>query len=253
MSVSLTLIPVVLILRMAMGNKKFDTWVRSTQVKMPSIFKNEIELCKCLQLAGYDAVQYGSLIKTHLDSDNYFFWEKIKGVWTAVFTQYDSQQAIAELISRMEMQAGKRVLYPSLQEMKGKVEKPRAKEQIPPLPKPEKETFPTNFADKDLLIRTLREYGVHPRELSNGDIQCKVDDCILVFHKEGESSYEVEVKGAASLQGVYHSLAALDEDYRRIVQEYTYKNVVQKLQKSDMKIESEEILDDNSILLTINI
>ncbi len=37
------------------------------------------------------------------------------------------------------------------------------------------------------------------------------------------------------------------------MQEYTYKKVVEKLNETDMYIDNEEVLEDNSILLTVNI
>lgn len=37
------------------------------------------------------------------------------------------------------------------------------------------------------------------------------------------------------------------------MQEYTYKKVVEKLNGTDMYIDNEEVLEDNSILLTVNI
>lgn len=254
MSVSLALIPVVLVVRVAMGKEKFDNWVEASQIKMPTSFKNEGELVKTVKMAGYDANRFGNIIKTHVNSKKeFFFWENINGVWTAIFSKYDSQDMIRTFISDLENKTGRKLIYNSLEEIKGITEKPRKISEIPPLPKMNKESFPTNFVDKDLLLKTLKEYGVHFKEHANGNIECNVDNCILTFSKEGQSNYEVEIQGIASLKNAYQHLNIIDEEYKQNVQEYTYQKVVSKLEKSDMYIDKEEVLEDNSILLTINI
>lgn len=254
MSVSLALVPAVLLLRVAMGKNKFDNWVESSQIKMPTSFKDEKELVITVKKAGYDANKYGSLIKTHVNGEKqFFFWEKINGVWTAIFSKYDSEEMIRSFIFNLEKCAGKKLIYNSLQEISSVNEKPRAISEIPPIPRVNKEVFPTNFIDKELLLKTLKDYCVSPIELSDGDIQCNVENCILTFRKEGEGNYDVEVKGTVSLKGAYEQLAIIDEEYKQNVQAYTYEKVVKKLKESSMHIENEEIMDDNSILLTINI
>lgn len=254
MSVSLALIPVVLILRVAMGKEKFGDWVESSQIKMPTSFKNEAELVQIVKMAGYDAKKLGNLIKTHINGEKQFlFWEKINGTWTAIFSKYDSQEVIRTFISDLENKAGKKLIYNSSEEINNVIEKPRVVSEIPPLPKVIKETFPTNFVDKTLLLKTLKGYGVFFKELSNEDIQCNVENYILTFHKEGEINYEVEVKGAVSLSSAYQHLTLIDEEYKQNVQEYTYEKVVKKLEENNMYIDKEEVLEDNSILLTINI
>jgi hypothetical protein len=254
MSISLALIPVVLILRVTMDKGKFDTWVDSSQIKMSTSFKSEIELIRTLEMAGYDANKLGGLIKTHINSEKqFFFWEKVNGKWTAIFSKYDSQEVISTFIGDLESKAGRKLIYNSAKEVNGVNENPRKLGEIPPFSEVNKETFPTNIVDKTLLLKTLKEYGVYCTELSNEDIECKVEDCILTFHKEGETNYEVEVIGAVSLRGAHQHLTIIDEEYKQNVQEYTYQKVVKKLESSDMYIEKEEVLEDNSILLTITI
>ncbi|EKN36478.1 hypothetical protein CFSAN001627_26723, partial [Clostridium botulinum CFSAN001627] len=65
--------------------------------------------------------------------------------------------------------------------------------------------------------------------------------------------YNVEIEDTSSLKNVFHHLSIIDEEYKHNVQEYTYKKVVEKLNETDMYIDNEEVLEDNSILLTVNI
>jgi hypothetical protein len=254
MSLSLVFVPAVLVLRVVMGQEEFNNWTESSQVKMPTSFDNEIELVKTVKMAGYDAYKVGSLIKTHLNAEKqFFFWEKINGKWTAIFSKYDSQEVIRTFISNLESKAGRKLIYNSSDEIMGITEEPRTVSEIPPLPKVNTETYPTNFIDKTLLLKTLNEYGVYCKELSNEDIECSMGNCILNFHKEGQANYEVEIKATVSFESAYQHLTIIDEEYKQNVQEYTYEKVVKKLESSDMYIDKEEVLEDNSILLTITI
>jgi hypothetical protein len=247
MSVSLALVPIVLILRVSMGKDNFNNWIESSEVKMPTSIKDDNELILTVKKAGYDAFKLGNLIKTHMNEKNeYFFWEKINGVWTAVFSKYDSQESVKSFIKNLELNVGKTVFncdYDALIE----------KNQNGAGVANQEEIYPTNFVDEEILLDTLRDYGVQTNKNQNGEIQCKVENSILSFYKENSNNYVVKVKGDSSLKYVYDQLNVIDEEYKRNVQSYTYNKVVEKLQRSNMNIESEEVMEDNSLVLTINV
>lgn len=54
------------------------------------------------------------------------------------------------------------------------------------------------------------------------------------------------------IQTLQKELKQLEEEYSLNVQSFTYEKIKSSLE-SDMSIESEEVLEDNSILLTINL
>ena len=84
MSVSLALLPVALALRVVMGKENFEAWVASQQERAETDITSEFELARLLKQAGYDAVKFGALVKTHLDGERaFFFWEFIDGKWVA--------------------------------------------------------------------------------------------------------------------------------------------------------------------------
>lgn len=239
MSISLVLIPAVLVLRVAMGGDKFQSWVESSQIKIPTCFTSEKELVNVVKMAGYDANRIGRLIKTHINGEREFiFWENINGVWNIVVSKYTSQDIIRQFITELENRAEKKVVFTKTN---------------PIVTKSNIEIFPTNIVDKNLLVKTIRDYGINYKEISNGDIQCNIGNCLLTFRKECDSNYEVEVEGTDSLKNAYLHLKLIDEEYKHNVQEYTYTKVVEKLEDKNMYIEKEEVLDDNSIVLTINI
>ncbi|OSA77134.1 hypothetical protein B2H86_03045 [Clostridium botulinum] len=254
MSISLALVPAVLILSVAMGAKDFDNWVESSKIKMPTELKNEEEIMKTVELAGYKINKYGNYIRTEINEGKEFVtWEKENGIWNVVFSKYDSKEMIVDFIMNLNNKAGRKVIYKSIEEMENRNDNSTTVKEILELPKVEKEIFPTNFRDKDLLLKTLKECGACPKEISNEDIQCNTKECQLIFHKEEDGSYNVEIEDTSSLKNVFHHLSIIDEEYKHNVQEYTYKRVVEKLNETDMYIDNEEVLEDNSILLTVNI
>ncbi|WML33263.1 hypothetical protein [Clostridium sp. OS1-26] len=72
MSISLALIPLALVVRGVMGKKRFEEMVESLQVKVKTNFKDEKELVSTVRKAGFDAVQWGDSIKTHINGEKNF-------------------------------------------------------------------------------------------------------------------------------------------------------------------------------------
>lgn len=248
MSVSLALIPVALTLRLVMGKKNFDKWVESMQERVPTDFKNELELVRTVRKAGYDAEKWGGSIKTHIDGESlFFFWELIDGKWTAVFGKNDPKHKIERFMSDLNKTAKRQVfgINPIQEKTPSMSRKLQEKVEAPPI-------FPTNFRDGELLFKSLKEFGVQPVR-QGPDIVCKVENSYLTFRQSGDSPFHVEVRNAPDLRKVFEQLSDIDEDYKRCLQSMVYEKLKGRIQDKNMAIESEEVLEDNSIVLTINI
>ncbi|QJC50285.1 hypothetical protein HGI30_00820 [Paenibacillus albicereus] len=244
MSVSLALVPVALTMRIAMGKQNFDDWVESMQVKIPSRFTERRELVRTIHNAGYDAEEWTeSLMKTHFQKDNYFFWELIDGQWTAVFGKDDDQNEIARFLKKINQAAGWSA-FDSEYDVERNVQLQR---QSPP------SVFPTNFREGDLLFKTLKEFGINPTRGQDESISCRVEGSTLIFRQQGDSPFQVEIRNAPDLQKVYGQLSSLDEDYKRQLQSRIYEKLKQRAAERNMTVENEEVLEDNSIVLTLNI
>lgn len=64
--------------------------------------------------------------------------------------------------------------------------------------------------------------------------------------------FEMSIDLDTDVDGLICSIKSLEEDYARNVQSYTYDKVIAGLE-NNMSIEKEEVLEDDSILITINI
>lgn len=247
MSVSLALVPVALTLRLVMGKNKFDNWAKSMQVREPSTFKNELELVRTVRKAGYDAEKWGGSIKTHIDGERlFFFWELVDGKWTAIFGKSDPKPKIKQFMDEIN-KAAKRQIFGQSQ-----IQSPMS--ELTPTTETTESivTFPTNFRDGELLFRTLKEFGINPvREGSN--IKCRVENSLLTFKHSQHSPFHVEIQNAPDLRKVYQYLSDVDDDYKRCLQSMVYEKLKERVVEKNMTVESEEVLEDNSIVLTINI
>lgn len=237
MSVSLALLPVALALRVVMGKENFESWVASQQERVETDITSEYELARLLKQAGYDATKFGASVKTHLDGERaFFFWELINGRWVAVFSKGADLGLRNALVTKLEAVAGRQVFSPS----------PTAETTRP-------EIFPTNFVDQDLLAQALVELGGDPARGPDGSLTCRINSAKLIFTKEGDGPFSVTVRGAVKAEQAYQYLSDLDEDYRRAVQTSVYQRVKSEAENRDLLIESEEVLPDKSILLTLRL
>ncbi len=240
MSIQLALVPVALALRVVMGKDNFNNWVNTLQVKISTNFENELDLVCIVKKAGYDAEKWGGSIKTHIRGEQeFFFWELIDGKWTAVFAQSDSQQMITQFIKDLEEKSNRKIF--SVNEETNKV-----------VVMPTK-TFPTNFRDKELLVKTLQEYSMNPVEQPIGEITCSIGLSKLRFYPVADAPFNIEIVNAPDMKPIFHSLSALDEDYKRQIQRMTLRNLKQKIQEKELAIEGEEVLEDNSVVITLSI
>lgn len=114
-------------------------------------------------------------------------------------------------------------------------------------------TFETPFADKNILLKTLEEHGVvNITEFDNG-LSGEVDNYKLHFEKTEENKpYNLRIS-CLEKDSAEEKIGDLSSEYAMNVQEDAYLHIIDKLKENNMDIESEEVQDDNTIVLTVNI
>ena len=114
-------------------------------------------------------------------------------------------------------------------------------------------TFETPFMDKAILLKTLEEHGVtNITEWENG-LSGDVDNYKLVFEKATEDKpYNVKIH-CLEHDNAEEKVSDLNNEYAMNVQEDAYLHILDKLKENNMQIEQEEVMDDNTIVLTVNI
>ncbi len=111
----------------------------------------------------------------------------------------------------------------------------------------------TPFMDKEILIKTLEEHGVKNITEELGKIRGEVETYSLSFEKmESDKPYFVTI-GYLKGNKPEEKLNDLNSEYALNVQEEAYLSIIEKLKDNNMEIEEEEVLEDNTIVLTINL
>lgn len=236
MSVSIALLPIALALRIVMGKENFENWAKSQQQSVLTSFSTELELTRAVKKAGYDVIKFGTSLKTHLDGEKtFFFWEFVDGRWQANFSKNHDQAVLNGFITDVEKVIGKKV-FAELDMNEANVTQ-----------------YPTNFRDGSLLIEALNEFGAKSIQKSNEDIVCKIDNSELIFKQEGNGPFLVEIKNSPQLEEIYRYLSDIDDDYKRCVQTVVYEKLMARAAERNLMVESEEVLADKTILVTLRV
>ena len=114
-------------------------------------------------------------------------------------------------------------------------------------------TFETPFMDKEILRKTLEEHGAtNISEWENG-MAGDVDNYKLTFEKPAEDKpYNLRIT-CLEHDNAEEKVGDLNSEYAMNVQEDAYLHIMDKLKENNMQVEEEEVMDDNTIVLTVNI
>ncbi|MEY8241852.1 MAG: hypothetical protein RPT25_16010 [Cycloclasticus sp.] len=238
MSISLTLIPLALGIRAVMGKEKFEKWVESQKLVIPTNLVKHSEVMSTLRATNYDAIEYGSLIKTHLlDNRGFFFWEEGSNRWNAVFSIHHKTSLINQVINDIELNSEDSIF-------RNKASINRIGNKI----------LPTNFHSKDLLMQSLRGIGAKPRLTNREAIVCEFEGIHVKFSPMEDGCYGFLVPDSPVLLGnTYKYLDWIEEDYKQCVQKDVYKKLLSRSKSRGLIIESEEINSNNEITITLSL
>ena len=111
----------------------------------------------------------------------------------------------------------------------------------------------TCFVDCDLLVKTLTDLDCHVEKISENQVNVATDCGVLKYIRSDESqAFRMQIDEISDPSGLLENIRSFEQDYGRNVQAYIYDHIVNNL-TDDMSIADESVLEDNSLLLTINI
>ena len=115
------------------------------------------------------------------------------------------------------------------------------------------EGMETSFVDVNLLVKTLEELECHVKKNNENEIFVATTCGNLKYmRKDSSEPFKMYLDEITDVQGVLENIRSFEQDYGRNVQEYTYNHVKSNL-ADGMTIAEEEVLEDDSIILTINV
>ena len=114
-------------------------------------------------------------------------------------------------------------------------------------------TLETKFCDASLLMKTLQEHGIHVAQPDADHIVTEFDEAVITYSRAGEGApFMMEVRAIGDIECLLSELDAIEIEYKGNVQSYVYDRVTSHLPES-MSVESEEVLEDDSIVITVNV
>ncbi len=122
--------------------------------------------------------------------------------------------------------------------------------------------FETNLVDRDTLVKTLLEHGcIIEKEVGNS-VKCSLENIQLEFYKKNNDaktpySVKIEINNELTVIDTDNKASELLNDihneYSINTQEASYNKIKERLEEKNMQIESEEVFDDDTIVITVNL
>lgn len=111
----------------------------------------------------------------------------------------------------------------------------------------------TMFIDSEILLKTLNEYDCHYNVISENEYHV-ITTCgnIKYIRENASQPFKMYVDEVENVEGLFENIKSFELDYGRNVQAYTYNHIKENLSEN-MSIVEEEVLDDDSLYLTINV
>ena len=115
-------------------------------------------------------------------------------------------------------------------------------------------TYKTNYTDKGILLNTLTEHGAQDITEDGDEISCSLYGMSIVYKKlDGSNGYTLEITRVSDKSECEDVINDLNDEYGMNIQEMTYNKIKERLDKENMRLESETVMEDNSIVLTIEV
>ena len=117
----------------------------------------------------------------------------------------------------------------------------------------ESEGIETMFNDCALLQETLLAHSCGVKVLSENEIIVQTDCGNMRYVRQNAAeAFKLELGDISNPEKFFDNLKLFEVDYGRNVQAYTYNHVRENM-TDGMAVQNEEILEDDTIVLTINV
>lgn len=110
----------------------------------------------------------------------------------------------------------------------------------------------TKIKDEHLLKTALENYGCRTIVTSE-TIDSAIDGTRILFERNEQNVFEVVFIGEISKDHAQAFLDQLHDEYTHLVQQQVYENLISRARQRGLVIESEEVQEDNSIVVTLEV
>jgi len=116
--------------------------------------------------------------------------------------------------------------------------------------------YETTFVSQDVLTKTLQEHGFDNIQLQNNNVICETELFKLEFYKTADESEPYTLKITSSCDNNEEILTLIEDlstEYNFNSQNESYNKIKERLEQQGLEIDDEEVFDDDTIVLTVNI
>ena len=110
----------------------------------------------------------------------------------------------------------------------------------------------TRFKDSLLLEAALSEIGCTSVTKASS-VDTAIGGAQIGFERNEDGVFEAWFRGNIAIPRAQAFISAVDEAYVRLVQQQVYRRLLERAHERGLLLESEQVLDDNSVLLTFAI
>ena len=112
----------------------------------------------------------------------------------------------------------------------------------------------TAFTDANLLHKTLTQHGLQVHSIHENELTVRsASGTLRYFRQNNTQPFQLQISNVCNMRELLDSVDELENEYGRNVQTFTYNKVMNSMQEHGMTVDQEEILEDDSILLTLNV
>lgn len=104
-----------------------------------------------------------------------------------------------------------------------------------------------------LLQKAIEQYGCDVHELNQQNYQTEIGNIKIYFQQNDQGIFEAVFDESVEQEDALEFLENLHTEYKYFIQQETYKKLLQQASEKGLELESEEIQQDRTILLTFNV
>lgn len=110
----------------------------------------------------------------------------------------------------------------------------------------------TRMKSERLLRATLEDYGCR-YVTAGGRVDSTVEDARIFFERDETDAFDAVFVGGISGEHARAFLSELEQGYAQLLQQQVYENLLARAHERGLVLESEEVREDNSVLLSFQV
>ncbi|ASS87231.1 hypothetical protein GLN3_09125 [Geobacillus lituanicus] len=111
----------------------------------------------------------------------------------------------------------------------------------------------TIMKDESLLQKALEQYGCNVNVLTKDNYETEIEKTKILFQKNNDGVFEAVFDEDVKLEDAANFIENLTSEYKYVLQQETYRKVIERAKEKGFILESEEIQGDRTIMLTLKV